>query len=103
MQSKSRIAIAVAAVIVIGGGAGIAAAASSRDSETPITGTDLQHASQVALAHTGQGRVTGTEVGDEESYYQIEVTLDNGSQIDVQLDKDFHVVTANADTENTGQ
>ena len=103
MQSKTRIATAVAAVIVIGGGAGIAAAASSGDSETPITGTDLQHASQVALTHTGQGRVTGTEVGDEESYYQIEVTLDNGSQIDVQLDKDFHVVTANGDTENTGQ
>ena len=103
MKSKTRIATAVAAVIVIGGGAGIAAAASSGDSETPITGTDLQHASQVALTHTGQGRVTGTEVGDEESYYQIEVTLDNGSQIDVQLDKDFHVVTANGDTENTGQ
>ena len=103
MQPKTRIAIAVVAVIVIGGGAGIAAAASSGDSETPITGTDLQHASQVALTHTGQGRVTGTEVGDEESYYQIEVTLDNGSQIDVQLDKDFHVVTANGDTENTGQ
>ena len=34
---------------------------------------------------------------------KIEVTLDNGSQIDVQLDKDFHVVTANGDTENTGQ
>ena len=103
MQSKTRIATAVAAVIVIGGGAGIAAAASSGDSETPITGTDLQHASQVALTHTGQGRVTGTEVGDEESYYQIEVTLDNGSQIDVQLDKEFHVVTTNGDTENTGQ
>ena len=103
MKSKTRIATAVAAVIVIGGGAGISAAASSGDSETPITGTDLQHASQVALTHTGQGRVTGTEVGDEESYYQIEVTLDNGSQIDVQLDKDFHVVTANGDTENTGQ
>ena len=103
MQPKTRIAIAVVAVIVIGGDAGIAAAASSGDSETPITGTDLQHASQVALTHTGQGRVTGTEVGDEESYYQIEVTLDNGSQIDVQLDKDFHVVTANGDTENTRQ
>ena len=103
MQSKTRIATAVAAVIVIGGGAGIAAAASSGDSETPITGTDLQHASQVALTHTGQGRVTGTEVGDEESYYQIEVTLDNGSQVDVQLDKDFQFVTANDDAENTGK
>ena len=103
MQPKIRIAIVVAAVIVTGGGAGIAAAASSGESETPIIGTDLQHASQAALVHTGRGRVTATEVDDEESYYQVEVTLDNGSQVDVQLDKDFHVVAANADAENTGK
>ena len=103
MQSKTRIAIAVAAIIVIGGGAGIAAAATAGDSETPITGTDLQQASQVALAHTGQGRVTSTEAGDEDSYYQIEITLDNGSQLDVQLDKDFHFVAAKADTESPGK
>ena len=103
MQTKTRIVIAAAAIVAIGGGAGIATAASSGDSENPITGTELQQASQVALAHMGQGRVTGTEVGDEESYYQIEVTLDNGSQVDVQLDKDFHFVAAKADAENTGK
>ena len=103
MQSKTRIAIAVAAIIVIGGGAGIAAAATAGDSETPITGTDLRQASQVALAHTGQGGVTGTEAGDEDSYYQIEITLDNGSQVDVQLDKDFHFVAAKADAESPGK
>ena len=31
--------------------------------------------------------MTGTEVGDEESYYEIEVTLDDGRQVDVQLDE----------------
>ena len=103
MQPKTRILSAVTAVIVIGGGAGIAAAASSGDSETPITGTDLQHASQVALTHTGQGRVTGTEVRDEESHYQVEVTLESGSQVDVQLDVDFNFVAANADTETSGK
>lgn len=103
MQPKARILSAVTAVIVIGGSVSIASAASSGDSETPITGTDLQHASQVAFTHTGQGRVTGTEVGDEESYYQVEVTLENGSQVDVQLDVDFNFVAANADTETSGK
>lgn len=103
MQTKTRIAIAAAAIVTIGGGAGIAAATSSGDSENPITGTELQQASQVALAHTGQGRVTGTEVGDEESYYQIEVTLDDGTQVDVQLDKAFHFVVSKADTEDAGK
>jgi hypothetical protein len=36
--------------------------------------------------------VTDTEVGDEESYYEVEVTRDDGSQVDVQLDRDFNVV-----------
>ena len=51
-----------------------------------------------ALAFTGEGRVTGTEVGDEESYYEVEVTLDDGSEVDVQLDKNFEVVGSEAET-----
>ena len=62
-----------------------------------ITGDALAHASQAALAHTGGGRVTDTEVGDEESYYEVEVTLDDGSQLDVQLDESFHVVGGETD------
>lgn len=61
-------------------------------SDTAITGDALQRASDAALAHTGGGRVTGSEVEDEESYYEIEVTLDNGDQVDVQLDEQFNVV-----------
>ncbi len=57
----------------------------------------LDRASAAALAHTGGGRVTGTEVGDEESYYEVEVTRADGSQVDVQLDKGFNVVGAEGD------
>ena len=56
-----------------------------------------EQASAAALAHTGQGSVSDTEVGDEESYYEVEVTLDDGSQTDVQLDRDFNVVGSEAD------
>ena len=55
-----------------------------------ITGDALKRASEVA--HAGSGRVTETEVNDEESYYQVEVTLKNGTQVDVQLDQNFKVV-----------
>ena len=44
--------------------------------------------------------MTGTEVGDEDSFYEVEVTLDDGSQIDVQLDNAFVVVKTMADTED---
>jgi uncharacterized membrane protein YkoI len=70
------------------------------DTETgPITGEDLERASEAALAETGGGRVTETEVEDEESYYEVEVTLDDGTQVDVQLDEDFNVVGSEADEE----
>ena len=92
---KSRgIAAAVLAVAIIAAGAGIAiaAGAGTDDNEAPIQGEALQRASDAALAHTGGGRVTETEVGDEESMYEVEVTLDDGSQVDVQLDEAFNVV-----------
>jgi hypothetical protein len=70
------------------------------DSEGPITGDALVRASEVALDHTGGGRVTGTEVGDEDSYYEVEVTLDSGRQVDVQLDEEFNVVDTMDDVES---
>lgn len=81
------------------GVAGAAAASSgSDDHEQPITGAALVRASEVALAHTGSGTVTETEVGDEDSLYEVEVTLDSGDQVDVQLDADFRVVGSEADS-----
>ena len=98
MKRRTNAIIAAAALgTAVATGAGIAAAGSDDDAdgaerETPITGTDLQRASEAALAYTGGGLVTATEVGDEESYYEVEVTLDDGSQVDVQLDEAFAVV-----------
>jgi hypothetical protein len=99
MRHKKALVVigVVAAVAMIGGGLGIAGAMGGDDSEEPITGTALEKASEAALAHTGEGRVTETEVGDEESYYEVEVTLDDGSQVDVQLDEGFNVVSDESD------
>ena len=104
MGPHTKAAIAGIAVIAAGTGTmGVATAGSDDDAtETPITGGDLNHATRVALDHTGDGRVTGTEVGDEESYYEVEVTLSNGDQVDVQLDRNFEVVNAAPDSENDG-
>jgi hypothetical protein len=89
-------------VAVIGGGTGIGLAATLGDeNEAPITGTALGRASAAALAHTGGGRVTGTEVGDEESYYEVEVTLAGGGQVDVQLDEHFDVVSQATDDDRS--
>jgi uncharacterized membrane protein YkoI len=101
----NRKALAAGVVIVVGGAAGASAVIARQnddDTEAPITGEALARASEAALAHVGEGRVTETEVGDEESYYEVEVTLNDGSQIDVQLDRNFNVVGDEADGTDDG-
>lgn len=65
-----------------------------------ITGSELESASEAALSYLGEGEVTATEVGDEESYYEVEVTMPDGRQVDVQLDEQFQVVGAEGDEVN---
>jgi uncharacterized membrane protein YkoI len=99
---KKRIALIAALVAVVAAiAAGFAVAGSRDDNEQPITGTALVRASQAALAETGGGRVTETEVGDEDAYYELEVTLDDGSQVDVHLDRSFEVVSSADDSDTS--
>jgi hypothetical protein len=105
MRKRTKLTLAATAVsAVVAGGAGIAVAAGGQDAhegpDTPITGDALQRATEAALAETGGGEVTGTEVGDEESYYEVEVTLEDGRQVDVQLAEDFSVVSSSADDDH---
>jgi hypothetical protein len=97
---KIVIGAALAAVLA-GGGAGIAAAAgtpgaSGDDDEAALTGSTLEQASQAALeasrAFGEGGRVIGTEGPDEEPYYEVDVTLADGTQIDFDIDSSFAVV-----------
>ena len=92
--------VGVLAIAVVGVGLTAGDTIAGGDSDEPVTGTALAQAEAAALAHTGEGRVTDTEVGDEESFYEVEVTLDNGSQVDVQLDESFNVVGDEADDES---
>ena len=103
MERTTKIIVAAGtAVVLVAAGASYAVASGGGDdSEPPITGTDLEKASAAALAATGGGRVTETEVGDEESWYEVEVTLDDGSQVDVQLDRSFAVVSSETDRSPT--
>ncbi len=80
------IAAAVATVLLVGAGVAYATG-SSGDPSGQATRANLEKAKSVALEQTNGGRVTGTEIGDEEGYYEIEVTRDDGSQVDVHLDR----------------
>lgn len=97
-----KVALATGAVlalaVVAGGGTAYALSnGDDDDSQRPIPAGDREQAEEAALEETGGGRVTETEVDDEESKYEVEVTLDDGTQVDVQLDEDFNVVSSEND------
>jgi uncharacterized membrane protein YkoI len=93
MNIKRTLIAGGAILALAAGGAAVAGAAGGDDdaTEQPITGSALDRAKSAALAHT-PGRVTGTEAGDEEGAYEVEVTRPDGSQVDVHLDRDFKVI-----------
>jgi uncharacterized membrane protein YkoI len=107
MNSRlKKLILVVAAVAALGvGGTAIAGGVGSDDvtgkgddgEGTPITGAQLDKASSIAVDRVGGGRVTGSELQDEEGYYEIEVTKDDGSQVDVHLDSHFNVLNAKGD------
>ena len=96
MGSKTKkVVLGVLALAALAlGGAAIAGATGGDDdgSERAITGKALDRASAAALEKTGGGKVTGTEAGDEEGAYEVEVTRADGSQVDVHLDESFEVL-----------
>jgi uncharacterized membrane protein YkoI len=108
VKRSTKIIAGTAVAAAVAGGAGVATAAggpgdAAEGADSAITGDALQQAGDAALAETGGGRVTGTEVGDEESYYEVEVTRDDGTQVDVQLDENFAVVGSAADVEHSDE
>jgi uncharacterized membrane protein YkoI len=100
MKTRTKLIAVSALVVAAAAGTAGAVVAATGDTDTPITGEARQSAERAAIAQVGGGHVTGTEVGDEEGYYQVEVTKDDGTQVDVNLDKDFHVTKTQTDHES---
>jgi hypothetical protein len=102
MQRRQKwIVGSVGALAAIGGGTGIAVAAGG-DTDSPLTGTDLDRATAAALAETGGGTVTETEIGDDGAAYGVEVRLEDNSQVEVSLDADFRVIGQDTDDDGSG-
>ncbi len=93
--------------IVIGAGSiifaltGGASVVTAHDGEPSMSRNEVSRVSEAALAATGGGRVTDTEIPDEESYYEVEVTLPSGRKVDVQLDASFRPMEKLPDVANS--
>ena len=75
----------------------------STGDDDDLTGQVLADASKAALAETGGGRITDSSANDDvddddgDHAYEVEVTLDNGDEVSVDLDKNFKVVRTDTD------
>ena len=93
------IGVLVLAVAALTGGLAIASGVG--DDDTPLTGSTLAKASAAALAHTGGGTVVETEVGDDGAAYGVEVRLDDGRVVEVELDDNFALIGQEADDDGS--
>ena len=106
MTPRNRMIAILVALVAIGAGAGIVVAnGSGEDSDTdaPLVGTDLDRATEAALAHTRGGTVIESEVGDDGAAYGIEIQLDDGSVVEVNLDSSFAVIGSEADEDGANE
>ncbi|MGI9606777.1 MAG: PepSY domain-containing protein [Acidimicrobiales bacterium] len=114
MKTRTKRLLAAAGVITIGVGSyGVASATETpqvdppaeaadgdnepNDSDTPLTGTEFDRAVEAALAHTGGGEVLETETGDDGAAFGVEIRLPDGSQVEVNLDADYSVLSVEPD------
>ncbi|MCB5274162.1 hypothetical protein BJG92_01689 [Arthrobacter sp. SO5] len=118
MRKKAALITGVAAAAVILGGATVAVAASTQtgdpevnldrsfqvagddgpergdDSGGPaLNSADRESAANAALAKVGQGTVSEVERADDGAgAYEVEIRLQNGSEVEVQVGADFQVL-----------
>lgn len=98
MRRRAKLTLAgIVAIAVVGVGSFLGIAAATGGGEQALTGKDRERAVKAALAHVGGGTVTETETGDGGSAYEVEVRKPDGSQVEVHLDRDFHVAGSASD------
>ena len=95
---RTLVIAAALAMLVALGGAGIAYA-NGGDSEEQLTGPDAQKAKSAAIAAVGGGTVTEVERddGNGTGVFEVEVKREDGSQVEVHLDRVLKVVGKKAD------
>ena len=87
---------AVLALGVVGGAGFAVATAGAGDDDQPITGSALKECTAAALEVNPGGTVTETEVGDDGAAYGVEIRLEDGSEVEVNLDKNCRVIGQSA-------
>lgn len=88
-RSRRVLIPAVAVIAVLGAGGSVWASSGGSDGGD-LSGNQRTKASQAAIEAAGGGTVTEAE--EEDGGYEVDVTLDDGTELEVRLDKSYKVV-----------
>lgn len=92
MKKKTALISGAIALVVVLGGAGTLIAV-NLDRDGRLVGSELASASSAALAEVGAGTVTSAERSDDGGpAFNLEVRLNSGGEVDVDLDETYRVV-----------
>ncbi len=98
-RAKWLVAAGLAVAGVVGGASAVMA--TSADDDAQLSGESRDKAIAAARAHVGEGDVTDTEVGDDGAAYGVEIRKPDGTQVEVNLDRDYKV-TGTEDDDDSG-
>ena len=102
MRRRTRWLVGTGLAAAMAGGLVAAAAATGGDNDQELTGATRDRAVAAALAATGGGTVLETEAGDD-GVYGVEVRLDDGRRVEVNLDESFKVVNQEPDEDQPSE
>jgi hypothetical protein len=103
-RRRKRIIGGALVIGLVAGSTGLAVAAmGDGDHDRPLAGSDLERATTAALDHTGGGVVIDSEIGDDGAAYSVEIRLDDGRVVEVNLDGRFQVIDARQDEDGVGE
>jgi len=94
LRRKRVILPTIAAVAVIGVGGTVWTAAASDE----VQGTDRDRVGAAAVEAAGGGTAVDVETSDDQGEaYEVEVRMDDGTEVDITLDQDLNVISKDAD------
>ncbi|GAA4674997.1 PepSY domain-containing protein [Nocardioides nanhaiensis] len=93
---RKRVVVPALAVVAVLGAGGVAVAATAGPDD--LQGTDRDRAASAALEFAGGGTVTDAETSDDRgTAYEVDVTREDGTEVEVHLDDAYQVVRSDED------
>ncbi|MGZ5417221.1 MAG: PepSY domain-containing protein [Nocardioides sp.] len=103
MNKKQRITAVAGVVLAAVAAAGGVAVATGDDGDVTVQGPEADRATEAALAATGGGTANSVERDSENgATWEVEVTREDGTTVDVRLDENYGVVVIEGDGDESG-